>query len=809
MGERRGLVGRAAVASALWVLPRGPVGWDGILGFGRRVLPGAVAEIRATRGRAGLVLLWLLAALALLNLFGLAVELLVPGAHAALSGEAALGGVKLVAPDALPIRWIKDIFGAPLSILSGSTKASSGSAITTVVPKVLGFLNGAVLGAAGLLLLWSIVDFVYRMAHSGETADKHDRWAPIRIPVAVAALVPVSGGFSAVQLLVLLLAVQGSDLAERGWRLAVDKMVETAQDGDGASLTTAGVPEPEAVARAVLQGYACVEALRIQGIQAKQNVIPHNASTVQTIGKQQATIKESLTTVQWGGADGTGVSPTACGAVTWVDKVELGAGVGKSVREDAKAMAAFALRKSASEAQAKALAVLAADLQPLGRRAALVTAPDKVAVPPQPAEIIAAVDRYRAAVAQSITVAVTSADKALSTAWTDEAKASGWVYAATWWSTIANAQAAVLSLAKRQPEVSASPNYKGIPDTAIPIISAAVGAADDAWKAAHVSKGAPDPGIVARAQAGAMGQYGKDSDAAQTADEWDTKIGGWIGAAVRPYLQAVRPDSINPIADMSRMGHMQMQAAVLCWFAPLPFAAIPFAGNAISYASTGITALAGLLGISGATLAIYLPMLPFVTFAFGVLGWLSAVLEGVIGATVWALALTSLQGTGLGGRGGQGVMLLVVIVLQPILMLFGLLVSIAAMVPISNYIGGGMQALSGAIAPDSVVGVSAMIAFNVAYTGVMVLSAHFCIGFFNQILNGILKWIGATAAPGVSSAEVKGAVNGERPGGGGGGGKRGGGDGDRDRQQHEPNGVRPSGSTAQLNPSTTSSGEKQ
>jgi hypothetical protein len=81
--------------------------------------------------------------------------------------------------------------------------------------------------------------------------------------------------------------------------------------------------------------------------------------------------------------------------------------------------------------------------------------------------------------------------------------------------------------------------------------------------------------------------------------------------------------------------------------------------------------LLGLL-IPGLTIAFVLPMIPWVMWLAGVMGWLILVCEAVIAVPLWMLAHMTMQGEGLHGRANEGYGLLFNVLFRPTLMVFGL-----------------------------------------------------------------------------------------------------------------------------------------
>jgi conjugal transfer/type IV secretion protein DotA/TraY len=92
----------------------------------------------------------------------------------------------------------------------------------------------------------------------------------------------------------------------------------------------------------------------------------------------------------------------------------------------------------------------------------------------------------------------------------------------------------------------------------------------------------------------------------------------------------------------------------------------------MTFLGTPIFALLLGLLIPGLTIAFVLPMIPWVMWMAGVMGWLILVCEAVIAVPLWMLAHMTMQGEGLHGRASEGYALLFNVLFRPVLMLFGL-----------------------------------------------------------------------------------------------------------------------------------------
>ncbi len=129
------------------------------------------------------------------------------------------------------------------------------------------------------------------------------------------------------------------------------------------------------------------------------------------------------------------------------------------------------------------------------------------------------------------------------------------------------------------------------------------------------------------------------------------QLGGdlWIGIAIALFPIAISTSfcsGFQPLAGSVKM--------VVEWIQPIILAAG-----------------AGFF-VVGVSLGIYMPLYPYMVFTFGVIGWIIAVIEGMVAAPLVAMGVTHPDGHDFLGRASQSVMLLVSLFLRPSLMLIGL-----------------------------------------------------------------------------------------------------------------------------------------
>ncbi len=158
----------------------------------------------------------------------------------------------------------------------------------------------------------------------------------------------------------------------------------------------------------------------------------------------------------------------------------------------------------------------------------------------------------------------------------------------------------------------------------------------------------------------------------------------------------------------------------------------------------------------GYTLMFYVPMVPFMIFATGVLGWLMICIESMIAAPITMVGLVSPDGQHeVFGRAEPAIMLIFNTFLRPTLMIFGFLSAMLLSHIVFEIVNAGFyQALS-------------FISFSNISTGifagivVLVLYNTFVIGLINQVFklihmvpDKVMTWVGHNHSSMINSDEV-------------------------------------------------------
>ena len=156
-----------------------------------------------------------------------------------------------------------------------------------------------------------------------------------------------------------------------------------------------------------------------------------------------------------------------------------------------------------------------------------------------------------------------------------------------------------------------------------------------------------------------------------------------------------------------------------------------------------------MLGLSalfsmGVILGIYLPLVPYVIFTMGVVGWLIATIEAMVAGPIIALGILSPSGQHeLLGKAEPAVMIIFNLVLRPGLMVFGLMASMFVASVVLTMLNQGFLQISKDIINDP--GVIGGILIVVAYSSLLTMVLNKVFSLIHVVPERVLTYIGGQA----------------------------------------------------------------
>lgn len=145
----------------------------------------------------------------------------------------------------------------------------------------------------------------------------------------------------------------------------------------------------------------------------------------------------------------------------------------------------------------------------------------------------------------------------------------------------------------------------------------------------------------------------------------------------------------------------------------------------------------------GYFLGIWVPMIPYYIFAMGVAGWLVFVGEMLAAGMLWMAAHTtpSRDGSFMGSQ-SQGYLLILSGFFRPALMIVGLVLSIALLGPLINFINPTFMAAVSAVQADSTTGLLSLAGYMLGYALLIFSLFMLVFGLPQSFPDRILRWIG-------------------------------------------------------------------
>lgn len=121
-------------------------------------------------------------------------------------------------PEAISI--LEGFFGGIISLLSGGEGVASDNWLSAIFE----IFNLAMLSVGGIILLYTALVTVFDTAADGKTMGNQTsaRYTFLRVLGGGIAFVPISGGYSLVQIVILWLMIQASALADVTWRMTAE-----------------------------------------------------------------------------------------------------------------------------------------------------------------------------------------------------------------------------------------------------------------------------------------------------------------------------------------------------------------------------------------------------------------------------------------------------------------------------------------------------------------------------------------------------------------------------------------------------------
>ncbi len=635
---------------------------------------------------------------------------------------------------------LSQLFGGDFSQLV-ATITGAGSGVATdagagMIQTMAGVINGFALVATGLVVLYMWAISVAQTAHEGEVGGKsfNSMWAPIRTVAAVVFVSPFPGlgGFSLLQAIIISMvsvSINGANtLFQAELKFFTDNNYSVFS---GTSAATGGIDD---LATSILESETCM----------------HFVNTKQTAYKvqiQKRTLLGNSYGYDWASSmlSGDLIHSMSCGRVV-VDC--------SKVSNAADSSAEAALSQAVCTARGHAVVALADALDPI---AANIVSGNVPSADDYQNAINTYWSTWKNGVANTKNAQAQAQVQALDS-FVHQAGLEGWVSAGQWYWTISSTSLANQAAGEVTP-TTAGPTWQQLPDykeSWLPVQSLL-----DKFLNAVPGATADASGATTAADAPGGSKNGSNGD---QMGKLVTKIfGNSLGSGANA-LQNLLTEKNDPIRSLSGYGQWMITAgwSIMGTLTAASAAAYAtgqsvltntwgggFGMGAVMALTPAVNVVAGVLIGEGGLLAYYLPAIPFVFWSFAVLGWLIMVSESLIAAPLWASSHAVSDGEGFAGRYAlQGWQLFVNVIFRPILLTFGLMISMFLMHAITAFTLKGFQISNlSIITSTSMTSITGWIFSNLIMIGLVVALSHKAHEIIYESADNVMKWMGFGVAP--------------------------------------------------------------
>lgn len=670
-------------------------------------------------------------------------------------------------PGDTSVDFLHEVFGKIVNMVASGADPR-GADVDDVLGKMMSVFNTAVLFLGMVFVGYTTIKGTIDSAHDGEVLGKKmsEIWVPIRTVGGTALILPLASGYSTLQIGVLWLALQGVGIADAIWSAAINQV---AQDN---MIANPIIPDARPLAANILRYEVCAAAMnkqyadsnrstRIQAVTVPDIVsVPmgNDLSVGEALipgGSLYATARNFAnsyyvaTGYKWRAVDGNGnpdrtyINPDVCGGITWKKSWESSEGNANTK----------VIKLPIMLAHATAVKNMVAELDPVAQQ---IVSGQK----PAPGAIDTATAHYVSALRSAAQKAVQNTNDKARADFLKTAESSGWIFAGTWYNHIVKMNDVMQSTLNSLPSSEPISIVDGRETReALQNYQDAMAVADEYAKnrVADVKSVYYQETDVRAPQSG------------EGASEYIKKlISAPFMGAINQMTQEIAGSNLNHMSQMKSFGDTIVVAgegvlissavaagAANSWLAQ-GTAKIGFdAGATLAMLSGTITLLSWAAIGFGTTLSVYAPLIPFITWIASVVNWFVLLIEAVLAAPIWAVAHIHPDGDDAIGRGGQGYMMILSLVMRPALMLFGLVTAMLLTQPITGLVNAGFMSAVSGVQADSVTGVASFLGYVAVYVIIMTTVLHTVFSLIHWIPDNVPRWIGAHVSGGPASPDQK------------------------------------------------------
>lgn len=607
---------------------------------------------------------------------------------------------------------------------------------------VSGVFLAGVLAFGGILAGYTMLVGTMNTAHDGEMLGKRwsTMWIPVRTTLGVAMILPIKNGFCAIQIIVVWLATQGIGLADQTW----DAFVDNPLMGSTSYTAPATAPGLRDTYAHMVASAACVRA-----IAKEESKLSQESSGISSWLKPKDP-KFNIYPIQKEGVIGYNFGSEEnltyknyCGSAILErkdDSTKSWVPGGDAPKSATILIDVDAVRTTIFNAQSTQFVKLFQNARALGVKMA---DDPNVTSEEVKKEMDSAVQAYTNEINAKATEAYNSVvNKNVQ----DAMKEDGFASAGAWFLKIVKAQDLINYEINNIPQIGAMTAGITYNDTAY-----AVGAGMGSMGGANITDGR-EYGETARSvynkvfniTSDAQSKFGVGIDNKEIKESSSELLNKFLDKFVNDesmFSTQLQNPTEHPIVIAINIGNSILTVLSVS-FVILFGASILAPSSLMALLGPFATTLLVSFAVPAMYLCVYLPLLPFIIWSGTIIGWLILVVEALFAAPLWAVAHLAPDGDGVVGKQGQGYMIILSLVLRPVLMVLGFVVSISLMVPAGQFINHFFAFAVAGSGSNAFTQILITIGSTIVYCIIIHNLMKKMLGLIHSLPDSILQWIG-------------------------------------------------------------------
>ena len=145
----------------------------------------------------------------------------------------------------------------------------------------------------------------------------------------------------------------------------------------------------------------------------------------------------------------------------------------------------------------------------------------------------------------------------------------------------------------------------------------------------------------------------------------------------------------------------------------------------------------------GLLMAVYIPLIPFITWFGALISYATIFVESIAAAPLWGMAHLDPNGDGMGQRTQHGYLFLLNVLLRPILMLIGFIAASALMIILGSILYTMFMPAMANVQGDSITGIYTILAFLAIFWVINLMLVQGGMNLIFVIPDQVLNWLGS------------------------------------------------------------------